>query len=299
MFDESAFGGPAPMPIDSYMNDGGARNTSDQDLLPTGDEFNATESLTLSNTARQQARQRKRARMATVQQEASDFLAEQPGAQRHQSAPHAANVEAPESDTDSYSDNSDYKLEGDGYEDISDADDDTQPVAGRLRPRQARVNVIAGERDKSVHQVTDRWSRGAGRFPSYANVLMLWISAACCMRSDIGITAHSAPACVVRKRKTATPDMPTWGSVKNRSDYPEWLKAWDTECNAMKKLGVLEECDEPYSKPVAGSTLVCKINKLRNGAIDKYRVRWVLEGFSQTYSVNFFAPHHLLFRPQS
>ena len=67
----------------------------------------------------------------------------------------------------------------------------------------------------------------------------------------------------------------------------------------MKKLGVLEECDEPYSKPVAGSTLVRKINKLWNGAIDKYRVRWVLEGFSQTYSVNFFAPHHLLFRPQS
>jgi histone deacetylase 1/2 len=82
--------------------------------------------------------------------------------------------------------------------------------------------------------------------------------------------------------------MPTWGSVKNRSDYPEWLKAWDTECNAMKKLGVLEECDEPYGKPVAGSTLVCKIKRLWNGAIDKYRVRWVLQGFSQTYGVNFF-----------
>ena len=65
-------------------------------------------------------------------------------------------------------------------------------------------------------------------------------------------------------------------------------QAWDTECNAMWKLGVLEECNEPYGKPVAGSTLVCKIKRLWNGAIDKYRVRWVLQGFLQTYSVNFF-----------
>jgi hypothetical protein len=29
------------------------------------------------------------------------------------------------------------------------------------------------------------WSRGTGHFPSYTNVLMLWISAACCMRSGM------------------------------------------------------------------------------------------------------------------
>ena len=197
------------MTIDAYMNEGGDRNTIGQDLLPTGDEFDDKE---FDTSARQQARQRKRARTTTVQQDASAFLDERPGARLHQSAPHDVHEAASESDTNS------------GYEDISDTDDDTQPAAGRLRPRQARVNVIAGERDRSVHQVTDRWSRGAGRFSSYANVLMLWISAACCMRSDIGITAHSAPACVVRKRKTATPDMPTWSYVKNRSDYPEWLK---------------------------------------------------------------------------
>jgi hypothetical protein len=57
----------------------------------------------------------------------------------------------------------------------------------------------------------------------------------------------------------------------------------------MAKLGVIEECDVPDDGcNIAGSTLVCKIKRLWNGAIDKYRVRWVMQGFSQTFGLDFF-----------
>ena len=105
----------------------------------------------------------------------------------------------------------------------------------------------------------------------------------------MGDLCYSSPALLVRKKKKQpTYDQPTWSECCKRDDEAQWLQAWNTEQNAMERLGVIEKCDEPEDEPVAGSTLVCKIKRLWNGTIDKYRVRWVLQGFSQVFGFNFF-----------
>jgi hypothetical protein len=88
------------MPIDKYMNEGGARDPSELDLLPTGDDCDELHADAY-DTARRQARQRKRARVSKVQQEASTFLA-----QLDANAPPAVGASESDHDTDSYSDSS-------------------------------------------------------------------------------------------------------------------------------------------------------------------------------------------------
>ena len=40
----------------------------------------------------------------------------------------------------------------------------------------------------------------------------------------------------------------------------------------MKRLGVLEQCDEPANGNICGSKLVCKIKRLADNVVDKVSV---------------------------
>ena len=57
-----------------------------------------------------------------------------------------------------------------------------------------------------------------------------------------------------------------------RADAKEWQKAWEVELANMKRLGVLEQCDEPADTNICGSKLVCKIKRLASNVVDKVSV---------------------------
>ena len=79
-----------------------------------------------------------------------------------------------------------------------------------------------------------------------------------------------------------------WKAI-DREDGKNWWDAWIKEKNSMLDLGVLQQCDWPTDGTnVCGSQLVCKIKRLQDGRIDKYKVRWVCQGFSQRFGVDYF-----------
>ena len=90
--------------------------------------------------------------------------------------------------------------------------------------------------------------------------------------------------------KAATWDVPTsfWKALK-RDDGAVWQEAWDTERKNMVDLKVLYQTDWPTDgSNVCGSKLVMKIKRDQDGKIDKYKVRWVAQGFSQQFGVDYF-----------
>ena len=61
----------------------------------------------------------------------------------------------------------------------------------------------------------------------------------------------------------------SFAEALKRPDAEKWQEAWRVECESMKRLGVLEQCDWPEDSNVCGSKLVCKIKRLANNDIDK------------------------------
>jgi hypothetical protein len=122
------------------------------------------------------------------------------------------------------------------------------------------------------------------------------VAAAVSMMQDVGPvrlqpdespSEHFGAAWVV---KAATWDVPTsfWKALK-RDDGAVWQEAWDTERKNMVDLKVLYQTDWPTDgSNVCGSKLVMKIKRDQEGNIDKYKVRWVAQGFSQQFGVDYF-----------
>ena len=114
-----------------------------------------------------------------------------------------------------------------------------------------------------------------------------WIVAVVNFRIDLGQHSNGVFAGGVM----ADDDMPsTFWHALQREDREQWQAAWEVEKNSMIRLGVLEQVDWPTNSKtnVCGSKLVCKIKRLADGSLDKYRVRWVAQGFSQQFGVDYF-----------
>ena len=130
----------------------------------------------------------------------------------------------------------------------------------------------------------------SGAKASHFAQIVCYIAAAVNILCDVGPIDDCGPWSPGWAIKRVTYDSPaSFKSAMARDDSKLWMEAWNTECSNMKKLGVLEQVNWPTDgSNVCGSTLVCKIKRLANGALDKYRVRWVAQGFSQRWGMDYF-----------
>ena len=321
LFDESKFGGSAPAPVEAYFGETGARGDHDRaQLLPEGDSPTwaspPSPPPTTSPPTDRASKRRKTKKASAAQPPAPAY--------RNDVGPEFDPTKFGEwgyKDNDSAAATRSTLVDNDQeYEAISSDEDDSpspapetennnQPRNARLR-KQQRVNYTmasiasgstypsinaAPRADKELHKLPDTWRRHYDKSstkPGFATVIMCWIAAATSLQSEVGIMSeecYTSPGLLASKKtRAATYDQPTWAQAKTRDDCPQWMTAWDCEKTAMCRLGVLKECDAPDNESIAGSTLVCKIKRLWNGAIDKYRVRWVMQGFSQVFGFNYF-----------
>ena len=78
-----------------------------------------------------------------------------------------------------------------------------------------------------------------------------------------------------------------------RSDWPHWLSAIESELNSLHKAQVWELVAPPQGCNIVGCRPVFKIKRLADGTIDRYKVRYVAQGYNQVEGIDFnetFAP---------
>ena len=236
--------------------------------------------------------------------------------------------EAPRVDTPEGAKNDQDKDDSDsGYDDISSTDSDANsdppdPINKRRsgRKRKATKQYTYGSKHHDQHgnaiSSTDMssWGQAArvarSGLPIAANAgkgtkrspvvsFMCYMAAAVSLYLDVQgsplIEQNDCKYSYVlgapkHKQKKDNWDTPSsfWKAV-DREDGKLWWEAWNKEKNSMLDLGVLQQCDWPTDGTnVCGSQLVCKIKRLQDGSIDKYKVRWVCQGFSQRFGVDYF-----------
>ena len=174
---------------------------------------------------------------------------------------------------------------------------------GRKRTQTQRMNcdkmgmsVDTG----SVYHVTENYAEtknksrrsSVGKRNSAFSRMVCFLAAAIDMRCDVGCVDEAdncMPAPVWAIKKVTWDSPASYRATRKREDCDKWEEAWNLERSNMERLGVLEQCDWPEDgSNVCGSTLVCKIKRLATGLLDKYRVRWVAQGFSQRWGMDFF-----------
>lgn len=78
-----------------------------------------------------------------------------------------------------------------------------------------------------------------------------------------------------------------------RPDWPHWLDAIESELNSLHKANVWELVIPPVGSNIVGCRPVFKIKRRADGEIDRYKVRYVAQGYNQIEGVDFnetFAP---------
>ena len=82
-------------------------------------------------------------------------------------------------------------------------------------------------------------------------------------------------------------------NIQEALDEPSWKLAVFEEMNALKKNGTWEVVNLPREKKVVGCTWMFTIKSKADGSVEKYKVRLVAKGFTQTYGIDYqetFAP---------
>ena len=162
---------------------------------------------------------------------------------------------------------------------------DPKPRPKKVRFGKADCEVRHGTRGPHGPHEARYGPRKAIHFQAIA----CYIAAAVSLLCDVGPVDERgpwAPAWAVKKIDHDNPA--SFKAALKREDKDKWIEAWNLECHNMTRLGVLEQVDWPDDgSNVCGSTLVCKIKRLANGLIDKYRVRWVAQGFSQRWGLDY------------
>lgn len=78
-----------------------------------------------------------------------------------------------------------------------------------------------------------------------------------------------------------------------RDDWPHWLGAIESELSSLHKAKVWDLVPPPQGCNIVGCRPVFKIKRLADGTIDRYKVRYVAQGYNQVEGVDFnetFAP---------
>jgi hypothetical protein len=86
---------------------------------------------------------------------------------------------------------------------------------------------------------------------------------------------------------------PTFGEVKQRTDWPKWQDAIKVELATLKAVGTWTIIKHPKNTNIVNSKWVFHIKKNSAGEIDKYKARLVACSFTQIHGVNYhetFAP---------
>lgn len=101
--------------------------------------------------------------------------------------------------------------------------------------------------------------------------------------------------------KTLTDDPQTLEEVKERSDWPQWKAAIETEIKALEEYGTFTPTTLPPGRKAIPCKWVFKVKRDEKGNILKYRARLVAKGFKQIAGKDFdevFAPvsRHATFR---
>lgn len=84
-----------------------------------------------------------------------------------------------------------------------------------------------------------------------------------------------------------------WQSAMKSENSEEWRKAWKREYESLVSNNVFETVNRPTDKNVVGSKLVFSHKRNPSGKVERFKVRLVAQGFSQTYLADYeetFAP---------
>jgi hypothetical protein len=83
-------------------------------------------------------------------------------------------------------------------------------------------------------------------------------------------------------------DPKTWAQAMKSKHAARWKDAFQTEMKNMKDNGVLtviRRRDVPAGANICGSKMIYKI-KMKNGALDKFKARWVAKGFTMRKGID-------------
>ena len=80
----------------------------------------------------------------------------------------------------------------------------------------------------------------------------------------------------------------TLDEARNRSDWPKWDQAIQTELGALEKAGTWRVVERPKDRNVVNCKWVFRMKKNSNGQIEKYKARLVAKGFTQVEGVDYF-----------
>ena len=72
-------------------------------------------------------------------------------------------------------------------------------------------------------------------------------------------------------------------NIQEALDHPDWKLAVLEEMNVLRKNGTWEIVDLPKEKKIVGCKWVFTIKCKADGNIERYKVRLVAKGFTQTY----------------
>jgi transposase InsO family protein len=90
-----------------------------------------------------------------------------------------------------------------------------------------------------------------------------------------------------------TEDPRTYEEAMKRADAPAWLEAMKVECRSHESLHTFTLTQLPDGFDVMGGKWVFRTKRGPDGTIIKYKARWVAQGFTQKYGIDYnetFAP---------
>jgi hypothetical protein len=81
-------------------------------------------------------------------------------------------------------------------------------------------------------------------------------------------------------------------------DWPSWKNAIESEMESQRKNGTFKKVVRTSGMKVIGSRLVFK-KKMKNGIVERYKVRWVAQGFRQIQGIDYFETFAPTVKPAS
>lgn len=76
-------------------------------------------------------------------------------------------------------------------------------------------------------------------------------------------------------------------SVSEAQSQPKWKAAMEEEMQALEKNGTLDIVDVPIDKDPVRCKWVFTVKLRPDGSVDRYKVRLVAKGYTQTYGVDY------------
>jgi transposase InsO family protein len=91
----------------------------------------------------------------------------------------------------------------------------------------------------------------------------------------------------------SAPDPSTYEEAMGRPDAPMWRAAMQAEIDSLRAAGTYDVVPLPHGRSAIGGKWVYRTKRNAAGDIVKYKARWVAQGFSQKFGIDYnetFAP---------